>query len=206
MSPHRHRRFSAPAVRQLRRPRGPTDTPFGAPPTALGSIDLLGQDRSTHDRSRTYASRSGTPSTVSEHRALSRRSLRLFRASHESLRVRLSHPFAFVPPSFASARRCFARARSRAYGSPCGSPSLRDARCVRTGSCHPSLHYEHPRLVGSSARVAPALSSVRAGLGNERFTTLTPLRRILGACSCVGGVFFPVVGFSPTPRAREPSL
>jgi len=109
--------------------------------------------------------------------------------SVEGIRSRLTHPFAFCPPSIASANRGFLPARSRSpacLAAPRGD-ATRDASEPTSATQH-CFDYEHPRLVGSRTEVTRL--SPRAGRGTERFTTPDSLRLSVRLCF-VGGRCLP---------------
>lgn len=89
---------------------------------------------------------------------------------------------------------------------PCGSPGLRDSRCVRTDFCHPTLfRLRAPAPRGFPNRVTKL--SPRAGRGTERFTTPDSLRLFVRLCY-VGGRCLPQTspGYPPGPRAVPTGL
>jgi len=114
---------------------------------------------------------------------------------------RLSHRFAFSPPSIASAYRGFLPARPRCSCSPCGLhlPATLDASEPTSATLHTRLRALVPRGFPAQSQgcLFPALT-----WGTRRFTTPRPLRRALRLCF-VGGVFFPVIFHEPVRRTSD---
>jgi len=134
--------------------------------------------------------------------------VRPFSARTVRLRFRsTSHLFALSLPPPASARRGFLQARSRTIGSPCDSPNVRDAGCVRTDFCHSTHRLRAPASRGFSTGVATLARArsdeqsgvsrcpIRFGVPSEVFLVVG----LLGPCRLLDGV-------TTTPRTEPLTL